>query len=405
MPASAAVHDSPKSPPSGVVAAPPPRGRTAGVLCIALGIFVIVTTEILPIGLLPSMAAGFGVSDGTAGLLVTLPGLLAAVSAPGVAIVVGRADRRLVLVALVALLAVVNVLTACAPWFWLAIVARALLGVVIGGFWSIGAALAPRLVPAERVPAATAMIFAAVPVGSVLGVPLGTQLGEHAGWRVVFAVLAGLAGVTAVIVALSLPALPGREAVRLRVLAGHLRHSRGIRTAVWVTALIVVAHFAAYTYVTPFLRDAAHVGGRWVSMYLLVYGVAGIAGTFLAGRAIPRSARATFMSAAFLIAGTVALLPLFGRLHSAAALGLLVVWGVAYGAVPACSQAYFLRGAPEAPEAVTVLFTSSFQLTLAAGALLGGIMVDATSPSTLMATAAVPAALAGVFAWAARRDG
>lgn len=399
MPATAAAH---ASPPHEAAAADRPR-NTPAVLVLALGIFVIVTTEILPIGLLPSMAGSFGVSDGTAGLLVTLPGLLAAVSAPGVAIVVGRADRRSVLAALVVLLAVVNVLTACAPWFWLAVVARALLGIVIGGFWSIGAALAPRLVPADRVAAATAAIFAAVPAGSVLGVPLGTQLGEHAGWRIVFLILAGLAAATALAVAVSLPPLPGREAIGLRALGTLVHRAPGIRTAMAVTALVVVAHFGAYTYVTPFLRDTAHVEGRWVSVFLLVYGVAGIAGTFLAGRSIPRSLRATFTTAALLITATVALLPLLGPAHSAAALALLVVWGVAYGAVPACSQAYFLRGAPDAPEGAMVLFTAAFQLTLATGALAGGLLVDATSPSTVLVTAAIPATAAALLSLTTRR--
>ncbi|MGR7002451.1 MFS transporter [Yinghuangia aomiensis] len=177
-------------------------------------------------------------------------------SALGVAIVVGKADRRSVLAGLVVLLAVVNVLTACAPWFWLAIVARALLGIVIGGFWSIGAALAPRRAGACGRCTAATMIFAAVPVGSVLGVPLGTQLGEHAGWRGVRGSRRLGGGVRRGRRARVFPVAGtgGRAVAGARGAPAPLAQHR---TAVWVTALIVVAHFAAYTYVTPFLRDAA----------------------------------------------------------------------------------------------------------------------------------------------------
>lgn len=362
-----------------------PRRYWPGVVCLSVGIFAIVTTEILPIGLLTPIGDDFGVSDGTAGWLMVVPGLLAAVCAPVVTVSTGRLDRRTMLVALIVLLAAANFLAAVAPAFWVVLVARALVGVTIGGFWSIGAGLAPRLVRSELVGTATAVIFAAVPAGSVLGLPAGTQLGEHIGWRASFVVMGVLALGVAIALAVLLPALPALEVTRARVLRALLRGT-GIRIGLAATCLIVIAHFGAYTYVTPFLEQVTRVDRGLIGVYLLTFGVAGIVGNFVAGVAMVRDLRATFVTCAALIAVATLLFPLLGR-RDAGAIGLLVVWGLAYGAVPACSQTWFARSAPHAQEAATVVFTSSFQLTLAAGALAGGAVVDASSPSTVMVCA------------------
>ncbi|WP_433461688.1 MFS transporter [Spirillospora sp. CA-128828] len=351
-------------------------------LSVTTGIFAIVTTEILPIGLLTSIGAGFTVSDGTAGLMMTMPGYLAAVSAPTVTVVTARIDRRVMLCALMFLLAAANFIAAAAPAYWALLVSRVLVGVVIGGFWSIGAGLAGRLVPARSARRATAVIFSAVPLGSVLGVPLGTLIGNLAGWRVSFVIL-GLLSV-AVLIALTVlvPPLPAANVTRLDVLGGMVR-SRGTQLALAVTVLVVLAHFATYTYVAPFLERVTHVSSGSITMFLLAYGVAGVAGNFLAGSAVARHPHAVFAAAGSLIAVATLALPLLGR-SEPGAVALLIVWGVGYGAVPVCSQTLFARAAPHAPEAALVLFTASFQATLSTGALVGGIVLDATSLPTVM---------------------
>lgn len=352
------------------------------VLSVALGIFSIVTTEILPIGLLTSVAAEFGVSDGTAGLTMTVPGLVAAVAAPVFTVVTARLDRRSMLGVLMAVLIVADLMAAFAPAYWLVLVSRVLVGVVIGGFWSIGAGLAGRLVHDRAVPVATAAIFAAVPLGSVVGVPAGTWIGHQAGWRASFVVMGVFTIVVLVALLALVPRLPAEQVTSLRVLGALLRGS-AVRAGLVVTFLIVVAHFATYTYITPFLERVTHLSPGLVGTFLLLYGAAGIAGNFLAGATIRRFFAATFCAAALLIAAATLLLPLLGTTPVGAAV-LLVLWGVGYGAVPACSQTWFARAAPGAAEAGTVLFVSSFQVSLSAGALAGGVVADAASPSTLM---------------------
>lgn len=221
---------------------------------------------------------------------------------------------------------------------------------------------------------------------------MGTFLGELFGWRAAFAVMAVFTiGVLAAL-ALALPPLPSAEATRLGVLRGMVRE-RATRLGLLVTVLVVLAHFGTYTYVTPLLRQVTQVSPELITVFLFVYGTAGIAGNFVAGAAIARDLRLTFLTAAGLIGVVTCALPFLGD-SKAGALALLVVWGFAYGAVPVCSGTWFARAAPHAPEAASVLFTSSFQATLSAGALLGGLVVDAVSVPAVMVAGGVVALLA-----------
>nr|WP_307792896.1 MFS transporter [Glycomyces sp. NEAU-S30] len=362
---------------------------------VMAGIFVIVTAEILPIGLLTSIGSGFAVSDGVAGLTMTMPGFLAAVAAPLVTVATARLDRRVVLCGLMLVLLVANVLAAVATAFWVLLASRVLVGVVIGGFWSVGAGLAARLVPPVTVGRATAVVFAAVPLGSVLGVPAGTLIGDLAGWRSAFVVLAALSAVVLAALVFTLPRLPAGAPTRPAVLLGLLRGG-GTRVALAATFLIVLAHFGAYTYVTPFLEQVTGVGPTAVTVMLLVYGAAGIGGNLVLGAMVARFPRAAFAAAAVAIAAATLLLPVLGR-DPVGAVVLLVLWGAAYGGVPVCSQTWFANAAPGAREAASVLFTASFQATIGVGALLGGAVVDRSSPSAVMAAAGFVALVMAVL--------
>jgi predicted MFS family arabinose efflux permease len=372
----------------------PPLISWLAVTSLMLGIFAIVTSEILPIGLLTAIGADFGISDGTTGLTMTLPGIVAAVAAPAVTLTTARLDRRVMLCVFMAVLAVADVLAAVATSYWMMLISRVLVGLTIGGFWSIGAGLAGRLMPPPAVGTATAVIFSAVPLGSVLGVPAGTFIGDLAGWRTAFLVLAALAILVLAALVMLLPPLPAHQVTSPRVLLDLLR-ARGAGIALLATFLIVLAHFGTYTYVTPFLQNVTGLPPVAVSAVLLAYGIAGIAGNFLAGKATATRLRAAFATCGCLIAATTLLMPWVGGTAVGAVL-LLVAWGLAYGGVPVCSQASFIRAAPHAPEAATVVFTSSFQATFALGAFVGGRVVDAFSVSTVMICGGLAALLMAV---------
>ena len=351
------------------------------VVSVMMGIFVIVTAEILPIGLLTPVAHTFGITEGIAGLMMTLPGIIAAIAAPLVTVTTARVDRRVMLCVLIMVLAISNAVCAMASSYWVVLAARVLVGLVIGGFWSIGAGLAGRLVAAHRVARAAAVIFAAVPLGSVFGVPIGTLIGEVAGWRVAFWSLAGLTVAVLLALARTLPRLPPQQVTRLGVLGKLVRH-RNVQIGLVGIFLIVLAHFGTYTYVTTFLRQVTGLDLGVISILLLIYGVAGVLGNFIAGAAIRRHLRATFGVAASMIATATLLLPFVGQSISGVVF-LLGVWGLGYGGVPVCCQAWIARSS-DSPEAATVLFTSSFQATIAIGALAGGMILDISSVTLVM---------------------
>ena len=362
--------------------------RTTGwpaVLVVATGIFTVVTSEMLPVGLLTPMAAALAVSEGAAGQTLTITGLVAAVSAPLVVPALGRLDRRPVLVALMGLLGLANLLAAWSPAFGVMVAARVLVGIAMGGVWSVAAGLAVRLVPAGSVGRATATIFSGIAVASVLGVPAGTFLGALAGWRAAFVVVGALSLVVALAMAVLLPALRAERAAGLSGVTALLRDARVV-TGLVVVALLVVGHFGAYTYVRPVL-EARAIDAPLIGTLLLVYGVAGVAGNFVAGAAAVRSVRRTVLVLAGLLVAAVLLLALAPSAPLAAV--ALVVWGLGYGGVSVTAQTWMMTAAPDARETASSLFAGVFNGAIALGAVGGGLVVDGFGPTAVLAWGAV----------------
>ncbi|MFF4778723.1 MFS transporter [Microtetraspora fusca] len=212
----------------------PQRSRWPAVTAVALGTFLLVTAEQLPIGLLTAVGSALSVSEGTAGLMVTVPSLVAAVAAPLVPVLVGGLDRRLLLLGLMGVMTLANVASALAPSFAVLVSSRVLVGVAIGGFWAVASGLAVRLVPTANVPRATAIIFGGVGAANVFGVPLGTLLGEFSGWRIAFATLSALALVALLALLAVLPPLAASQPVRPRLLAEQFRNP-GVRVGILAT--------------------------------------------------------------------------------------------------------------------------------------------------------------------------
>ena len=350
--------------------------RWWAVVAVMIGIFLLVTAEQLPIGLLSQVASSMGVTPGMAGLMVTVPGVVAAFSAPLLPVAVGRLDRRIMLTVLMAVMVAGSVLSALAGSFILLLAARVLVGLSIGGFWAVAGSIAPRLVPEAQVPKAMTMIFGGVAAASVLGVPLGTLLGDLSNWRVAFGALGGLSLLTAAALWFWLPPLPPREPVRLRVLAQQFSN-RGVRVAVLTTAFVVVGHFAAYTFISPILQEISGISQRHVSSLLLLYGAAGIVGNIAAGMFAGRHPYRAVLAIPSLLLIVVAVFPLLGVQPSSGVM-LLMMWGAVFGSVSVSIQTWIIRTAPNT-EAATALMAFTFNMSIGLGAMLGGRIVDGTS--------------------------
>ncbi|HEX5342247.1 MAG TPA: MFS transporter [Duganella sp.] len=356
---------------------PKPHGSPwLAVLSVATGAFALVTTEFLPVGLLPAIAAELGVTEGVAGMLVTVPGIVAALAAVLVTVGVGKADRRYVIWGLTATMMLSNALVALSHSFPLILVGRALLGIGVGGFWAIGPALSTRLVSPEAATRATAVVFAGVSVGTVAGVPAGAFLGELFGWRTAFAA----AGVVGLLVLLTqmvlLPKLPPEKAITFRQLPELLRVSKA-RLGILATVLVFLGQFSAYTYITPFLSQVTHLGATTISSLLLAYGAAGFFGNLIGGALVARSVRTSLIVTGITLGVAIGALPLLGA-NAWTATALVVLWGVGFGMMPISVQTWIFQAAPHAMESGGAVFVSIVQIALASGALVGGMAVDHT---------------------------
>lgn len=393
----------PHSAPGQNSAAPtsPTRTRTgenswAAVALIAVSTFIVVASEMMPIGLLTPIGATLVESEGTVGLSLAITGLVAAATAPFVPVATRRFDRRSTLVVLMLLVAASNAFTALAPSFAVLAVARVLLGVSMGGVWALAASLAPKLVETKSVGLATTLVFSGIAVASVVGVPAGTYIGAAAGWSVAFWTLSCAATITALAMIAVLPSIPPDRAQSLGSLLASFRNP-GVRVGIAITALLITAHFAAYTYVRPGLEFFAGLNPSQVGTMLLIYGVLGVVGNFVAGPSAAKSPKTVVVILSVGIAATLALFPVSAATFVAAGL-LMASWGLFYGGVSVSTQTWIAHAAPAHREAASALWVSVFNASIALGAFAGGHVHDHSGSRSVFWIAAGIAALATLLA-------
>ena len=372
----------------------------AAPVAIGVGAFALVTTEFLPVGLLPQISHAMVVSDGSAGLAVTLSGFLAAISAPLTIAVARQWDRRIILLVLLGTLALSNMVVAIAPTFMVILIGRVILGMTIGAFWTVAGSLGPRLQPGPRSGLATAIILSGVSLGTVAGVPAGSLLGDLLGWRIAFMVSGALALLVLVAVAHLVPPLtPDRESKPgdlVRVL-----RNRAVRFGLAGTVISFVGQFAGYTYIAPLLIRVVRIDAVTLSAVLFGFGLAGVAGNLLGGWAVGKSIRWTLVGTLLLLGAAVLLLTMAAT-HPVAAIMLILVWGLGFGMQPIATQSWMFSVAPDQLEEVMSVFVSAAQFSIGAGALAGGLMVDHLGVNSALLLAAATAILTAAM-FGARR--
>lgn len=375
----------------------PRASNWPGVISIAAGTFLMVTTEFLPIGLLSQLARDLGVTDGIAGLAVTMPGIVAMIAAPFLTLVVGRADRKLLVTLLTLSILVSNIIAATAPSFTIFLIGRMLLGIGVGGLWSFAVAAGRRLVPDSAGGRATSLISAGISVGTIVGVPAGSIIGSLTDWRIAFA---GAAAIGLIVILLQLRLLP-RLPVETRMTMGRLLAILKVPMAqaglVTIT-FIAAGHFMAYTFLEPFLRTGAGLGDDGVALVLAGYALTGLAGTYLGERLSARGVRMALALSAGLVGAAVLAAAFFGGAWLPASLSVLI-WGLAFGAVPVAVQIWMHQAAPSLYEGSAAVLVSIFQVGLSAGAFLGGVLVDASSIQTAFLVSAVVSIVGAAIAW------
>lgn len=376
---------------------PPVSGRTSwpAVCSLMLGVFGLVTAEFLPAALLTPIARALDVSESIAGQAVTATAVIAFFSGLLAAIVTRGLDRRHVLLGFSALLIASNLLVAVAPSLVLLLLARVLLGIALGGFWSMATAVAIRLVPPDLVARALSMVFSGVSVAMIVAVPLGSYIGGLYGWRVVFLLAAALGAVTLAVQIAALPRLPMLGDAGVGTLVRVLRRP-GISLGMTCVVLVFGGHCGMFTYVRPFLETIAHADIGGIALALMVFGFANFAGTLLAGAMLERSVRLTLALMPILIAiAGLGLVVLQGEPLVRTA--LVASWGLAFGTIPVAWSTWLARAVPDETESGGGLIVAAVQVAIAVGAAGGGAVyafagiagVFTTGSALMLATSAV----------------
>ncbi|WP_208950710.1 MFS transporter [Rahnella sp. ChDrAdgB13] len=369
--------------------------RWLAVFSLACGTFVLVNTEFLPIGLLSPIAQSLGVTEGHAGLAVMLPGLVAAISAPLIMLFAKKMDRRNLLLLLSASVILANGIAVMAESFNVLLIGRIILGIGVGGFWSFAIPSGRRLVAEEQGARAISLITAGVAVGTVAGVPAGAFIGDLFGWPMAFTLNSALALVFFVLQWLALPSLPAQQSIGLRAMLGVTKVA-GIRYALIIGVFMAGGHFAAYTYLEPWLRFNLKLPASDISLLLMGYGVAGLIGTLTTEITVREfGVKKAFMLNMLLLSLSVLALSLLNLLLPLAS-ALVILWGLAFGALPVCLNIWTYQASPALFETGSALLVCVFQTSLALGALFGGILADNAGVSSAFLLGGALTLLAGI---------
>jgi DHA1 family inner membrane transport protein len=352
-------------------AALPVRYAGLAVVALALGTFSFVTTETLPIGLLPQIAADLGVSLSAAGLLVSGYALVVVVMSVPLTMLFRRVPRRCLLGGLFAVFTSATVLSATAGSYSMLLLARVAIALTHSVFWSVVSATAVGLYPPQRRGRVLASVFSGASLGVVLGTPAGTWLGQHAGWRAAFWAMSVLAVLTLVAIVVLLPtARPEHNPVA----AGTSPDRRRYAALITATCLVVTGLFTMQTYVAPYLTQVSGFPTGAVSLLLLVSGVAGLAGAIVGGWLVARRPRLVVIGPMVLLAATLLGLYAFGTIR-AATVALLALSGFGISSMATGIQNRIFEVAPGSSDVAAAGSSAAFNVGIGSGALLGGLLL------------------------------
>ena len=348
-------------------------------LALTLSAFAIGTTEFVIVGLLPTVAADLSISIPSAGLLVSLYALGVAIGAPVLTALTGKLPRKALLLALMALFTTGNLLAWQAPSYETLVAARILTGLAHGVFFSIGSTIATGLVPREKAASAIAIMFTGLTVALVTGVPLGTFIGQHFGWRETFLAVAALGVVSFIGSALFVPRnLAHTPPASLLQQAKVLAEPR-LLLVYAKTAIGYGGTFIPFTFLAPILTDLSGFSASAVGWVMLVYGVSVAVGNLWGGKLADRLGPIPALRIIFALLAAVLLLLQFTAPHPWLAVGTVLLWGaVAFGNVPGL-QVYVVKQAerftPQAVDVASGLNIAAFNLGIAGAAWAGGLIV------------------------------
>ena len=348
----------------------------SGVFAMTLCVFALIASEFMPVSLLTPIAADLSISEGMVGQGIAISGAFAVITSLTISRIAGSMNRKTLLLLLTAIMATSGAIVALAQNYTVYMIGRALLGMVIGGFWSMSAATAMRLVPSSDVPRAMAIFNSGNALAMVIAAPMGSFLGSVIGWRGAFLCLVPIAILALIWQWISLPSLQVTidHSVKQPTILGLLRNPI-VTIGMLAVSLFFMGQFSLYTYVRPFLETITQVDTSTLSLILLGIGVMGFIGTCVITIFLDRRFYATLIIIPIVMAAIAVMFTLFGTSLMVVAL-LFGIWGLLGTAAPVGWWSWLARTLPENAEVGGGLMVAVIQLAIAVGSTLGGVLFD-----------------------------
>jgi len=378
-----------------------PRAARGAVASLALCVAVLIASEFMPVSLLTPLADGLHLTEGQAGQAISVSGIFAVLTSLFISALTRGIDRKIILTSFSLLLILSGSIVTLAPNYAALMLGRVLLGIAIGGFWSMSTSVVMRLVPEKDVPRGLALLNAGNAIAATVSAPLGSYLGALIGWRGAFFFVVPLAVLALLWQWISLPPLPGK-AQRSKVssvFALLLRPQVALGMA--SIFLLFMGQFALFTYLRPFVETVTHLRISMLSLTLLVMGLAGVAGTWCISRLLRARLYSILIAIPLVMAVLAGLLVLFGSVQPAVA-ALLAAWGFFGTAAPVGWGTWLSRVLRDEAERGGGLQVAIIQFAITAGAALGGVFFDQfgwSSTFTLAAALLLGSSFAAAAAW------
>ncbi|CDN09030.1 purine ribonucleoside efflux pump NepI [Klebsiella quasipneumoniae] len=350
------------------------RPNWSAVFAVAFCVACLITVEFLPVSLLTPMALDLGISEGMAGQSVTTTAFVAMFSSLFITSVIGKTDRRYVVILFSLLLTLSCLLVSFADSFTLLLLGRACLGLALGGFWAMSASLTMRLVPMRVVPKALSIIFGAVSIALVIAAPLGSFLGGLIGWRNVFNGAAVMGVLCTLWVLKALPSLPGESAAQQQNMFGLLKRP-GVMAGMCAIFMAFAGQFAFFTYIRPVYMTLAGFDVDGLTLVLLSFGIASFIGTSLSSVLLKHSVKAALAIAPLVLTACAAALVLWGESKIVAST-VAIIWGFAFALIPVGWSTWITRSLSDQAEKAGSIQVAVIQLANTCGAAVGGIALD-----------------------------
>lgn len=364
-----------------------------GLLVLAVSVFLSVTAEMIPTGLLPEMSSGLGVSESQVGLLISFFAFAVVLTSVPLTFLFRRVPRHLLLMMVLVAIAASSIVGGLAPSFEVLVVARIVGGMAHGVFWGVVGAYSAHLVPKEQIGRAVAITTGGGTLAFVLGVPLATTVGHAFGWRVPFLGIGALAILGAVFIWLLLPRVDHRKHLEVSTDTKALRAERRrgpldptipvVALICILVAVVMIGNYSFYTYIAPFMISEMGVPEGQIGLLLLVYGAAGALGVLAAGAVFGRRPTTGLLIALGATGASVLAIALFAA-NPIVAIGAFFVWGVAFGVIPTLLPTRLMHEAsPAIRDSASAFYSTAFNAGIGLGALVGGIFLDSFGLASL----------------------